>query len=64
MLKAPNLFAEIQNKKAITAGILAKERNLLDADYCAVMRELKKQLMSKISLCLSMKHVPHATQKI
>lgn len=41
--KALTSFAEIRNQMAITAGLIAKERNLPDADYRAVMRELKKQ---------------------
>ena len=45
--KALISFAEIRNQMAITAGILAKERNLPDADYRAVMRALKLQQMDK-----------------
>ncbi len=41
--KALTSFAEIRNQMAITAGLIAKERNLPDPDYRAVMRELKKQ---------------------
>jgi hypothetical protein len=39
--KALTSFAEIRNQMVITAGILAKERHLPNADYRAVMRELK-----------------------
>nr|WP_315485063.1 DUF885 domain-containing protein [uncultured Undibacterium sp.] len=45
--KALTSFAEIRNQMVITANILAKERNLPDADYRAVIRELKKKQMSK-----------------
>jgi uncharacterized protein (DUF885 family) len=41
--KALTSFAEIRNQMAITAGQIAKERNLPNADYRAVMLELKKQ---------------------
>lgn len=41
--KALTSFAEIRNQMIITAGLIAKERNLADADYRAVMKELKKQ---------------------
>ena len=41
--KALTSFAEIRNQMAITAALIAKERNLPNADYHAVMRELKKQ---------------------
>ena len=47
MSKALTSFAEIRNQMTITAGILAKERNLPDADYRAVIRELKKQQIDK-----------------
>jgi uncharacterized protein (DUF885 family) len=45
--KALTSFAEIRNQMTITAGILAKERNLPDADYRVVIRELKKQQIDK-----------------
>jgi uncharacterized protein (DUF885 family) len=45
--KALTSFAEIRNQMVITAGILAKERNLPDADYRAVIRELKKEQIAK-----------------
>ncbi len=41
--KALTSFAEIRNQMAITAALVAKERNLSNPDYRAVMRELKKQ---------------------
>lgn len=41
--KALTSFAEIRNQMNITAGLLARERKLPDADYRAVLRELKKQ---------------------
>ena len=41
--KALTSFAEIRNQMAITASLIAKERKLPNADYRAVMRELKKQ---------------------
>lgn len=41
--KALTSFAEIRNQMNITAGLLAKERGLPNADYRAVMKELKKQ---------------------
>lgn len=41
--KALTSFAEIRNQMNITAGLVAKERNLPDTDYRAVIRELKKQ---------------------
>lgn len=41
--KALTSFAEIRNQMNITAGLIAKERKLPDADYRAVMKELKKQ---------------------
>lgn len=43
MAKALTSFAEIRNQINITAGLLARERKLPDADYRAVLRELKKQ---------------------
>ncbi len=45
--KAMTSFAEIRNQMNITAGLIAKEKNLADSDYRAVMRELKKQQMPK-----------------
>ena len=41
--KALTSFAEIRNQMNITAGLLARERKLPDADYRAVLREVKKQ---------------------
>jgi uncharacterized protein (DUF885 family) len=41
--KALTSFSEIRNQMNITAGLIAKERNLPNADYRFVMRELKKQ---------------------
>ena len=41
--KAMTSFAEIRNQMAITAGLIAKERGLPDADYHAVIRKLKEQ---------------------
>lgn len=41
--KALTAFSEIRNQMTITAGLIAKERNLPNADYRAVMQELKKQ---------------------
>ncbi len=41
--KALTSFAEIRNQMNITASLIARERKLPDADYRAVMRELKKQ---------------------
>jgi uncharacterized protein (DUF885 family) len=41
--KALTSFAEIRNQMTITASLIAKERKLPNADYRAVMRELKKQ---------------------
>jgi uncharacterized protein (DUF885 family) len=41
--KALTSFAEIRNQMAITAGLIAKERSLPDADYHAVIRKLKEQ---------------------
>jgi uncharacterized protein (DUF885 family) len=43
MSKALTSFSEIRNQMNITAGLIARERNLPNADYRAVMRELKKQ---------------------
>ncbi len=47
MSKALTSFAEIRNQMQITAGIIAKERGFADADYRAVIRELKKQQIAK-----------------
>lgn len=47
MAKAMTSFAEIRNQMTITAGLVAKEKNLPDADYRAVIRELKKQQIDK-----------------
>ena len=41
--KAMTSFAEIRNQMTITAGLIAHERGLPDADYHAVMRKLKEQ---------------------
>ena len=41
--KALTSFAEIRNQLNITAGLIAKERKLPNADYRFVMAELKKQ---------------------
>jgi uncharacterized protein (DUF885 family) len=41
--KALTSFAEIRNQMSITAALVAKERNLPNPDYRAVMRELKQQ---------------------
>lgn len=41
--KALTSFAEIRNQMNITAGLIARERKLPNADYRAVMAELKKQ---------------------
>lgn len=41
--KALTSFAEIRNQMNITAGLIAQERKLPDADYRAVIKELKKQ---------------------
>ena len=43
MAKALTSFAEIRNQMNITAGLIARERKLPNADYRAVMKELKKQ---------------------
>lgn len=43
MSKALTSFAEIRNQMNITAGLIASERKLPNADYRAVMRELKQQ---------------------
>lgn len=47
MSKAMTSFAEIRNQMTITASLVAKEKNLPDADYRAVIRELKKQQIPK-----------------
>lgn len=41
--KALTSFAEIRNQMQITSNLIAKERGFKDADYRAVMAELKKQ---------------------
>ncbi len=41
--RALTSFAEIRNQMTITAGLIARERKLPQADYRAVMAELKKQ---------------------
>jgi uncharacterized protein (DUF885 family) len=41
--KALTSFAEIRNQMQITANLIARERGFKDADYRAVMAELKKQ---------------------
>jgi len=41
--KALTSFAEIRNQMQITANLIARERGFKDADYRAVMIELKKQ---------------------
>jgi uncharacterized protein (DUF885 family) len=41
--RALTSFAEIRNQMNITAGLIARERGLPDADYRAVIRALKKQ---------------------
>lgn len=41
--KSLTSFAEIRNQMQITANLIAKERGFKDADYRAVMAELKKQ---------------------
>lgn len=41
--KALTSFAEIRNQMNITAALIARERKLPNADYRAVMKELKKQ---------------------
>ncbi|MGO4380959.1 DUF885 domain-containing protein [Pseudoduganella sp. RAF53_2] len=41
--KALTSFSEIRNQMNITAGLIAKERKLPNADYRAVIKELKKQ---------------------
>lgn len=41
--KALTSFAEIRNQMQITANLIARERNLPNADYRAVMLALKKQ---------------------
>lgn len=40
--KALTSFAEMRNEAQVIAGLIAKERGWQDADYRAVMRELKK----------------------
>jgi uncharacterized protein (DUF885 family) len=41
--KALTSFAEIRNQMQITANLIARERGFKNADYRAVMQELKKQ---------------------
>ncbi len=41
--KALTSFAEIRNQLNITAGLIAKERGFADADYRAVLRQLKQE---------------------
>jgi uncharacterized protein (DUF885 family) len=41
--KALTSFAEIRNQMQITSNLIARERGFKDADYRAVMAELKKQ---------------------
>lgn len=41
--RAMTAFAEIRNQMVITAGLVARDQNLPDADYRAVIKELKKQ---------------------
>ena len=41
--RALTSFAEIRNQMTITAGLIARERKLPQADYRSVMAELKKQ---------------------
>jgi uncharacterized protein (DUF885 family) len=41
--KALTSFAEIRNQMNITAGLIAREKGLPNADYRSVMNELKKQ---------------------
>lgn len=45
--KALTSFAEIRNQMTISAGIVAKEHHFADADYRAVIRELKKTQIPK-----------------
>jgi len=45
--RALTSFSEIRNQMNITAGQIAHERHLPDADYRAVMHELKKQQIAK-----------------
>jgi hypothetical protein len=45
--KALTSFAEMRNQANITAGLIAKERGFADADYRAVIREIKKTQMAK-----------------
>ena len=45
--KALTSFAEMRNQANITAGMIAKERGFADADYRAVIREIKKTQMAK-----------------
>jgi uncharacterized protein (DUF885 family) len=41
--KSLTSFAEMRNQANVTAGLIARERSLPNADYRAVMQELKKQ---------------------
>ena len=41
--KSLTSFAEIRNEMQVIAGLIAKEKGLKDADYRAVIRELKKE---------------------
>ncbi|MEI8299204.1 MAG: DUF885 domain-containing protein [Pseudomonadota bacterium] len=41
--KSLTSFAEIRNQLNITAGLIAKERGFADADYRAVLRQLKQE---------------------
>jgi len=45
--RALTSFAEIRNQMNITAGLVAKERGLTNADYKTVVRTLKKQQLPK-----------------
>lgn len=45
--KAMVSFAEIRNQMNITAGLIAREQGLADADYHAVMRKLKSAQIAK-----------------
>jgi uncharacterized protein (DUF885 family) len=43
MAKALTSFSEIRNQMNVTAGLIAREKGLPNADYRAVMAELKRQ---------------------
>ncbi len=45
--KAQIAYAEIRNEMQTIAGLVAKERNLPDANYRAVIRELKKAQLTR-----------------